>query len=124
MPPRKRAREAPASSATEAKLRKVTVELVFGPPHATTSGRSSALRHMFQMGELCDGSVQLGSRTWKVSRITLAAASSFFRAAFTGGMREGTQGTVSLDPSLDPMRTRAAEAARCRAGGDGAAAHD
>ena len=56
---------------------------------------------LFDAGDLCDGIVQVGERSIPVSRMTLAATSSFFRAAFAGGMREADTATVALDPTLD-----------------------
>jgi len=45
----------------------------------------------------------LGDRSFAVSRMTLAASSPFFRAAFASAMREGSSHRVVLDPSL-PLR--------------------
>ena len=45
--------------------------------------------------------MKLGDREFPVSRLALASASPFFRAAFSGSMLE-SGGTVTLDPSLSP----------------------
>ena len=77
MPPRKRARAA-ASSATIACDRSAIV-----------LKQSAAIGAIYEAGELCDGEVKLGQQTYKVSRMVLASASPFFKAAFSGTMREG-----------------------------------
>ena len=77
MPPRKRARAA-ASSATIACDRSAIV-----------LKQSAAIGGIYEAGELCDGEVKLGQQTYKVSRMVLASASPFFKAAFSGTMREG-----------------------------------
>ena len=41
---------------------------------------------MYEAGELCDGTVKLGERGYPVSRMAMAAASPFFKAAFTGAV--------------------------------------
>jgi hypothetical protein len=88
MPPRKRARAA-ASTATIACDRSAIV-----------LKQSAAIGGIYEAGELCDGEVKLGQHTYKVSRMVLASASPFFKAAFSGTMREGVQQAVALDSSL------------------------
>ena len=62
---------------------------------------------MFEEQALCDGVVALGSQTFLVSRMVLAAASSFFKAAFVSSMREGSDRTVRIDESLSPDAVKA-----------------
>ena len=93
MPPRKRARSS-AGSSTSAEV-SCTVD------GTDTTARAERAGELYEAGQLCDGKLVLNVRTFPVSRILLAAASPFFRSAFTGGMREG-EGTVQLDPSLQP----------------------
>ena len=94
MPPRKRARA--ASSATIACDRSAIV-----------LKQSSAIGAIYEAGELCDGEVKLGQQTYKVSRMVLASASPFFKAAFSGTMREGVQQAVALDASLSATAVEA-----------------
>ena len=95
MPPRKRARAA-ASSATIACDRSAIV-----------LKQSAAIGAIYEAGELCDGEVKLGQQTYKVSRMVLASASPFFKAAFSGTMREGVQQAVTLDSSLSATAVEA-----------------
>ena len=75
MPPRaaKRARLASPAAAT-------TVEVTCPAPADLSASRSDAVRRLYEAGELCDGEVVHGDRTYKVSRMMLGAASQFFRA--------------------------------------------
>jgi hypothetical protein len=57
-------------------------------------------RALYEAGSLCDGEVRHGGATFAVSRMNLAAASRFFRVAFTGGMRETSCASVDLDLSI------------------------
>ena len=95
MPPRKRARAA-ASSATIACDRSAIV-----------LKQSAAIGAIYEAGELCDGEVKLGQQTYNVSRMVLASASPFFKAAFSGTMREGVQQAVTLDASLSATAVEA-----------------
>lgn len=102
MPPRKRARAESSSPAAADGVKAHTISL---PDDATE--RHSVLRSLYEAGELCDGEVVLGDRIFPVSRITLAGASEFFRAAFTGGMRESSQSRVTLDDSMSAQSVEA-----------------
>ena len=62
--------------------------------------RLAALRSLYEAGECCDAEVVLRDRIFPVSRMSLCAASPFFRAVFAGGMREGAEQRVELDPTL------------------------
>jgi hypothetical protein len=93
MPPRKRARSSAGSSSS--------AEVSCTVDGTDTTARAERAGELYEAGQLCDGKLVLNGRTFPVSRILLAAASPFFRSAFTGGMREG-EGTVQLDPSLQP----------------------
>lgn len=62
--------------------------------------RAKCVGELYAANALCDGEVKLKGLTFPVSRMILASCSPFFRAAFTGAMRESC-GTVDLDPSLD-----------------------
>ena len=84
MPPRKRARAA-ASSATIACDRSAIV-----------LKQSSAIGAIYEAGELCDGEVKLGQQTYKVSRMVLASASPFFKAAFSAPAKKGAAPTCSV----------------------------
>ena len=95
MPPRKRARAA-ASSATIACDRSAIV-----------LKQSAAIGAIYEAGELCDGEVKLGQQNYPVSRMVLASASPFFKAAFSGTMREGVQQAVALDASLSATAVEA-----------------
>ena len=95
MPPRKRARAA-ASTATIACNRSVIL-----------LKQSNAIGTIYEAGELCDGEVKLGQRTYPVSRMVLASASPFFKAAFSGTMREGVQQAVTLDATLSATAVEA-----------------
>ena len=95
MAPRKRARAA-ASSATIACDRSAIV-----------LKQSVAIGAIYEAGELCDGEVKLGQQTYKVSRMVLASVSPFFKAAFSGTMREGVQQAVTLDASLSATAVEA-----------------
>ena len=89
MPPRKRARSSAGSSSS--------AEVSCTVDGTDTTARAERAGELYEAGQLCDGKLVLNGRTFPVSRILLAAASPFFRSAFTGGMREG-EGTVQLDP--------------------------
>ena len=91
MPPRKRARTATHSATNFTNIPKNEEAL------AQHIEQTAAL---YQAGELCDGEVRHGSTTYAVSRMNLAAASKFFRIAFTGGMRESSGASITLDPSM------------------------
>jgi len=95
MPPRKRTRD----TAPPPSLHNIALPL----PEEAARDRHSSLRETYERGELCDGQVVLGERVFPVSRMTLAASSPFFRAAFSSGMREGASLRVTLDPTL-PIR--------------------
>ena len=62
--------------------------------------RAKCVGELYAAKALCDAEVKLKGLTFPVSRMILASCSPFFRAAFTGAMRESC-GTVDLDPSLD-----------------------
>ena len=62
--------------------------------------RIAAAKALYEAGECCDAEVVLGDRVFPVSRMSLSAASQFFRAAFAGGMREQTEHRITLDPAL------------------------
>ena len=69
--------------------------------------QSAAIGAIYEAGELCDGEVKLGQQTYNVSRMVLASASPFFKAAFSGTMREGVQQAVTLDSSLSATAVEA-----------------
>ena len=91
MPPRKRARSRPDTPATAAIDLGPIVQLNDVP-----CPFSDAFQELFNTGELCDGTVNVGVREFKVSCMCLAAASRYFRATFSSPMREGAARTVDL----------------------------
>lgn len=62
--------------------------------------QGAARRALYEAGELCDGHVTHCGQVYAVSRMNCAAASGFFRVAFTGGMREGLSASINLDPNI------------------------
>ena len=101
MPPRaaKRARLASPAAAS-------TIEVTCPAPADLSASRSDAVRRLYEAGELCDGEVVHGDRTYKVSRMMLGAASQFFRAAFAH-FSESVQQRVALDSNLSPVTVEA-----------------
>lgn len=96
MPPRKRARgESSAAPNVAASVLQLP---------GFDDERLAALRSLYEAGECCDAEVVLRDRVFPVSRMSLCAASPFFRAVFAGGTtsssREGAEQRVELDPTL------------------------
>ena len=90
MPPRKRARGPSSAGPASAVLHLPGFD----------DERVAVLRSLYEAHECCDAEVVLRDRTFPVSRMSVCAASPFFRATFAGGMREGAEHRVTLDPSL------------------------
>lgn len=96
MPPRKRARGESSAARIAAPNEAASVLQLPG----FDDERLAALRSLYEAGECCDAEVVLRDRIFPVSRMSLCAASPFFRAVFAGGMREGAEQRVELDPTL------------------------
>lgn len=69
--------------------------------------RAKSSASLFETSALCDGIVELNGRAFPVSCMMVAAASPFFKAAFTGVMREATERRIVLDPSLSAASVEA-----------------
>ncbi|KAL8598586.1 hypothetical protein ACOMHN_013469 [Nucella lapillus] len=54
------------------------------------------MHHLRLSGKLCDVALKVGSEEVKAHKLVLAAASPYFRAMFTGGMREEGLSSISL----------------------------
>merc|ERR1740121_46448 len=73
-------------------------EVTVCAPASEAEKRTAAnIASLYEDASLCDGEVKLADgRILPVSRMVLAASSPFFKAAFSGHMREGASRSVTI----------------------------
>jgi kelch-like protein 17 (actinfilin) len=79
-------------------------ELVYRPD-THTSEAFSRFQEMKTVGRLCDVVVKVGHISIEAHRVVLAACSPYFRAMFSGNMRESREGVVTIK-EFDPEAVR------------------